>query len=173
MNSFQALHTLDFEQQLLLQHQVDQLNSRYAAVLDQARFDEWPELFLESSVYMVQARENHQRGLPLALIRLESKGMMKDRIYGATQTIYHAPYYMRHLISRADIEGIQGQGDGQVIFAQANYAVFRTKPAGISEVFSAGRYIDEIERTSEGLRFKKRSCIYDSELILNSLIYPI
>ena len=39
----------------------------------------------------MQARENFDRGLPLALIALESRGMMKDRVYGITQTIYHGP----------------------------------------------------------------------------------
>ena len=33
------------------------------------------------------------------------------------------------------------------IQAQANYAVFRTKPGRLSEVYNVGRYIDEIVRT--------------------------
>jgi salicylate 5-hydroxylase small subunit len=40
-------------------------------------------------------------------------------------------------------------------------------------VYSVGRYIDEIVRTEGGLRFASRLCVYDSEMILNSLIYPL
>lgn len=156
-------------ERLVLQLEVDQLNAAYAAALDERRFDAWPGFFTEQGSYKVQARENHERGLPLALIALESRGMMQDRVYGITQTIYHGPYYTRHVVSPAQV---LGEEDGR-IRAQAHYAVFRTKPGDVSEVYNVGRYIDEIVRTDEGLRFASRLCVYDSEMVLNSLIYPI
>ena len=154
---------------LLLQLEIDQLNAAYAAALDEKRFDAWPEFFLEDGHYAVQARENFDRGLPLALIALESQGMMKDRVYGVTQTIYHAPYYTRHVVSPAQVLA----NEGSLIRAQSHYAVFRTRPGDSSEVYNVGRYIDEIVRTDAGLRFASRLCVYDSEMVLNSLIYPI
>ena len=157
-------------EQLWLQQRIDQLNAAYAAALDEMHFDDWPAFFVPQGKYKLQARENFDRGLPLALMALESQGMMKDRVYGVTQTIYHAPYYMRHVVSPAQL--LQVSADG-VIHAQANYAVFRTKPAGVSEVFNVGRYIDDIVETDEGLKFSSRLCVYDSELVLNSLIYPV
>ncbi|NNU42451.1 aromatic-ring-hydroxylating dioxygenase subunit beta [Ramlibacter montanisoli] len=157
-------------ERLLLQLEIDQLNAAYAAALDERRFDDWPRFFLEDGRYTVQARENFDRKLPLALIALESQGMMKDRVYGITQTIYHGPYYTRHVLSpRAQLLGEEG---GR-IRAQAHYAVFRTRPGDASEVYNVGRYIDEIVRTPDGLKFASRSCVYDSEMVLNSLIYPI
>ncbi|MDP1739794.1 MAG: aromatic-ring-hydroxylating dioxygenase subunit beta [Polaromonas sp.] len=156
-------------ERLQLQHEVDQLNAAYAAALDEKRFDAWPEFFLEDGRYTLQARENFDRGLPLALMDLESQGMMKDRVYGITQTIYHGPYYTRHVISPAQVLDVEGD----VVNAQAHYAVFRTRPAGVSEVYNVGRYVDQIVRTPEGLRFRSRLCVYDSEMILNSLIYPV
>lgn len=154
---------------LLLQLEIDQLNARYAAALDERRFDEWPEFFLPDARYTVQARENFDRKLPLALIALESQGMMKDRVYGITQTIYHGPYYTRHVVSPALV---QGESEGR-IRAQSHYAVFRTRPGDASEVYNVGRYVDEIVRTPAGLRLASRTCVYDSEMVLNSLIYPI
>ena len=154
---------------LLLQMQVDRLNADYCAALDEARFDDWPEFFLDDGEYKVQARENFDRGLPLALIALESKGMMKDRVYGVTQTIYHGPYYTRHVVSPARVLS----DDAGLLTAQTNYAVFRTRPGDASELYNVGRYLDSIERTEAGLRFRSRLCVYDSEMILNSLIYPI
>jgi salicylate 5-hydroxylase small subunit len=156
-------------ERLQLQFEVDQLNAAYAAALDEKRFDDWPAFFLEDGRYTVQARENFDRGLPLALMDLESRGMMKDRVYGITQTIYHGPYYTRHVVGAAQILSVQ---DG-VVTAQANYAVFRTRPAGVSEVYNVGRYVDELASTGEGLKFRRRLCVYDSEMILNSLIYPV
>jgi salicylate 5-hydroxylase small subunit len=156
-------------QRLMLQQEVDQLNAAYAAALDEKRFEEWPEFFVEDGRYKVQARENFDRGLPLALMALESRGMMKDRVYGVTQTIYHGPYYMRHIISPARIIS----QEGEVIQAEANYAVFRTKPGGVSEAYNVGRYIDELTKKDGSLKFRSRLCVYDSEMILNSLIYPV
>ena len=156
-------------QRLQLQFDIDQLYAAYAAALDEKRFDDWPEFFVEDGRYVLQARENFDRRLPLALMDLESKGMMKDRVYGITQTIYHGSYYTRHVVSPARVLS----AEGEVVTAQANYAVFRTRPAGVSEVYNVGRYIDEIVRTGEGLKFRRRLCVYDSEMILNSLIYPV
>ena len=156
-------------ERLLLQHEIDRLNADYGAALDEKRFDDWPGFFLPEGRYTVQARENFDRGLPLALIALESQGMMKDRVYGVTQTIYHGPYYTRHVVSPAQVLA----QDGERIRSQASYAVFRTRPGDASEVYNVGRYIDEIVRTPGGLKLASRTCVYDSEMVLNSLIYPV
>jgi salicylate 5-hydroxylase small subunit len=56
---------------------------------------------------------------------------------------------------------------------EANYAVFRTKLSDTSTVFNVGRSLDTIVRTPAGLKFAVREIIYDSEMIPNSIIYPI
>jgi salicylate 5-hydroxylase small subunit len=154
---------------LLLQHEIHQLNADYAAALDEKRFDDWPDFFLDDGHYKLQARENFDRGLPLALMAMESRGMMKDRVYGVTQTIFHSPYYMRHVVSAARVLTV----DGNVVSAETGYAVFRTKPGGISEVYNVGRYIDVLVRVDGHFKFKSRLAVYDSEMVLNSLIYPV
>ncbi len=156
-------------QRLLLQQEIDQLNANYAAALDEKRFNDWPEFFLEDGQYKLQARENFDRGLPLALMAMESRGMMKDRVYGVTQTIFHGPYYMRHVIGAARVMA----ADGDTVNAETGYAVFRTKPGGISEVYNVGRYIDVLVRADGQFKFKSRLAVYDSEMVLNSLIYPV
>ena len=55
-----------------LEAEINRLNADYAAVLDEGRFDEWPEFFVDEGSYKVQARENHDNKLPLSLIALES-----------------------------------------------------------------------------------------------------
>lgn len=39
--------------------------------------------------------------------------------------------------------------------------------------YNVGRYIDEIMKKGDSLKFRSRLCVYDSEMILNSLIYPV
>jgi salicylate 5-hydroxylase small subunit len=158
----------------LRHHAIDRFNADYADVLDQRRFAEWPECFVPEAHYRVQARENAERGLPLCLLNFESQAMMRDRIVGATQTIYHAPYYTRHVIGPARITH-DGEGTADdPVRAEANYAVFRTKPGSTSEVYQVGRYVDAFVITEGGAwRLLDRRCVYDSEMVLNSLIYPV
>ena len=144
------------------------LYADYAAALDQRRYDDWLALFAEDCTYIVQPRENHDAGRPLATIRLESKAMLKDRIHGVTETLYHAPYYQRHVIGGARIQAGNDCWD-----VEANYIVIRTHNDQPSDILSAGRYIDRVVWEAESIRFASKLCVFDTELIPNSLIYPI
>jgi salicylate 5-hydroxylase small subunit len=148
---------------------IQQLYADYAIAVDSGKWDQWPEFFTEQCIYKVQPRENFERGFPLATLALTSKGMLKDRVYGITETIYHDPYYQRHVVGAPMVRKVE---DGR-IHSEANYAVFRTKYDKESTVFNVGRYIDTIIQTPEGFKFAERICVYDSEMIPNSIIYPI
>ncbi len=148
---------------------LQQLYAEYAACLDDGRMNDWPGFFTEDCHYRLVPRENHDRELPLATMDLRGRDMLQDRVYGVTSTLFHAPYYQRHLIGPVRIL----EPDGEMIRAEANYLVVRTRRDQVSEVFNAGRYLDRIAKTADGLKFAERVCVFDSELIPNSLIYPI
>lgn len=145
------------------------LHADYAAALDAGEWERWPEFFLDDCVYTLQPRENYDRGLPLATIALESKGMLRDRVYGIREMLFHDPYYQRHVTGAPLIRGIEGD----TILTETSYAVFRTKQDQLSEVMNVGRYLDRVQPTAKGLKFAARLCIFDSEMIPNSVIYPI
>ena len=149
--------------------EIQQLYADYVSVVDRGLWDLWPDFFTDPCVYKIQPRENHERGFPLATLALTSKGMLKDRVYGISETIYHDPYYQRHVVGAPVVRKVEG---GR-IHCEANYAVFRTKLDEPSTVFNVGRYIDTLVRTPDGYKFAERICVYDSEMIPNSLIYPI
>ena len=147
-----------------------QLYADYSSAVDSGNWDLWPEFFTEQCVYRLQPRENHERGFPLATLSFTSKGMLKDRVYGIKETLFHDPYYQRHIVGTPLVRSVDGGG----FKCEANYAVFRTKLSDASTVFNVGRYIDTVVRTTDdGLKFASRECIYDSEMIPNSIIYPI
>lgn len=141
----------------------------YSRCVDSKELESWPDFFTEACSYRVQPRENHDRGLPLATLSLESKGMLKDRVYGIKETLFHDPYYQRHIVE-APLVTAQDE-DGMDV--EANYIVVRTKPGKPSEVFNTGRYYDRVRRTKGGFLFERRLCVFDTELIPNSMIYPI
>jgi salicylate 5-hydroxylase small subunit len=149
------------------------LYSDYAMVCDSPAWESWPDFFVEEGVYRLQPRENFEQGLPLCLLALESKNMIRDRVYGVKETLYHDPYYQRHIVGTPRILSIEQGIEGERITSEANYTVIRTKYDGESTVFNVGYYHDVILRTPDGLKFLSRLCVYDSEMIANSLIYPI
>ena len=148
---------------------LSRLYADYALAVDSGQWELWPEFFTEQCVYKLIPRENHERGFPLCTLSFTSKGMLKDRVYGIQETLYHDPYYQRHVVGAPVVRRVEGER----IHAEANYAVFRTKLDKASTVFNVGRYIDTIVPTPEGLKFAERLCVYDSEMIPNAIIYPI
>jgi salicylate 5-hydroxylase small subunit len=146
-----------------------QLHATYPAIVDAADWDAWCDLFTDDCSYRFVPRENFDRGLPLATLSFESKGMLKDRAYAIRETLFHDPYYQRHVIGAPRVLRV----DAERIECESNYAVFRTKLSELTTVFNVGRYLDTVVRTPQGLRFAARVCVYDSELIPNSIIYPI
>jgi salicylate 5-hydroxylase small subunit len=145
------------------------LYSDYAATLDSGDFQRWPDYFTEDGIYKLQSRENFDRGLPLATLAFESRGMLKDRVFGAAETIYHHPYYQRHIVGLPRLLS----RDAQRLYCEASYVVIRTHRDAMPEILSVGRYLDQVVGTADGLRFAQRLAIFDNDLIANSLIYPV
>src|SRR4051794_35830122 len=150
-------------------HALVQLYAEYAYAVDSGDWDLWPGFFIDDCRYRLVPRENHERGLPLATLSFESKGMLKDRVYGIRETLFHDPYYQRHVVGPPLV---RSSSAGR-IESEANYAVFRTKLNELSTVFNVGRYLDVIVATATGLKFESRTVVYDSEMIPNSIIYPL
>jgi salicylate 5-hydroxylase small subunit len=149
--------------------ELTQLYADYAGAVSSGQWELWPEFFTEDCSYRLQPRENFDRGFPLATLSFESKGMLKDRVYGIRETLFHDPYYQRHVVGAPIVR----KAEADRFECEANYAVFRTKLSDESTVFNVGRYVDVIVRTPAGLKFASRHCVYDSEMIPNSIIYPI
>jgi salicylate 5-hydroxylase small subunit len=154
-----------------LRFELEDLYADYTACIDEGRFTEWPDFFLDECSYKIVPRENFERDLPLCTVWAESKRMLRDRAVAITQTMMYAPHYWRHVVSRLRVHEVSAER----ILVEANYAVFRTTADAPSEVFQVGRYLDEIARDqADGrLKFKKKLCVFDTVLIPNSLIYPI
>ncbi|MEO9102297.1 MAG: aromatic-ring-hydroxylating dioxygenase subunit beta [Burkholderiaceae bacterium] len=150
-------------------HALTQLYADYASAVDSGNWDLWPEFFTDQCSYRLQPRENHERNLPLATLSFESKGMLRDRVYGIRETLFHDPYYQRHVVGAPVVR----KAEDDRFECEANYAVLRTKLSELSTVFNVGRYLDVVVRTEAGLKFQSRLVVYDSEMIPNSIIYPI
>ena len=54
-------------QRLLLWHEIETFNARYAAALDEQRLADWAQMFTDDALYVIVSRENFDRGLPVGL----------------------------------------------------------------------------------------------------------
>jgi salicylate 5-hydroxylase small subunit len=144
--------------------QVIELNARYGDALDRFDLAAWKALFTPLAVYRAQARENFDRGLPLAAIYLDGHGMMTDRITGIEKTLVFAPRFTRHVIGLPAIENNT---------ARTPFIIVQTVTTGLPEILATGCYYDTLASTADGICLASRNAVYDNALIPNSLVYPL
>jgi salicylate 5-hydroxylase small subunit len=158
-----------------LRAEMDALYADYAAALDQQRYQDWLKFFTDDCRYTIQSRENHARGLPLAAMAFESLGMLKDRVYGVVETLIHQPYSQRHVLGPLRFLQTQALDDPSraTLRLECNYAVFRVKLNHLPEVFSVGRYLDTWRYSESGWKLADKLVVFDSDLVANSMIYPL
>ncbi len=141
------------------------LNARYGDALDRFDLQAWKSLFTNDAVYRAQARENFDRGLPLAAIYLDGQAMMTDRITGIEKTLVFAPRFTRHVIS---VPMLVTENT-----SRTSFLIVQTIGATPPEILATGCYHDTLVDTAEGLRLAARNAVYDNALIPNSLVYPL
>lgn len=141
----------------------------YYDILDSMNFEEWPELFSEECSYRVVSRENHEAGLPLALVGAESRGMLHDRVTGLRKTQVFAPRYYRRF--PGPLRFMPATLNGTRI--EHNLLVVQTLTDKQSEIVLVAHCSDLLVRENGRVLLKRRHVVYDSEMIPNSLIYPV
>jgi len=153
-----------------LQYELEGLYSRYAEALDDGPLSDWPSMFTEECSYRIIPRDNFDGGLPLAIVRCESRGMLEDRVRSVEETMMYEPRYLRHHITNIRVK----RESNGVIDAVANYSVIEVLYDELPKILSVGRYLDKIVRGDDGaLLFLEKLCVYDSVLVPNTIVYPL
>lgn len=161
-----------------LRQEVEALYADYAAVLDDGPLEGWPALFTEDCDYRVIPRENWDLDLPIALIRCESRGMLRDRVFAVEDTATFGPRHHRHMVSALRVLAVEtdaATGRPTALEIGANLVVAQVQPDHLPTVFAMGRYRDRLvpDPEGEGWLFARKLVILDSDLVQNSLVYPL
>ncbi|WP_298931897.1 anthranilate 1,2-dioxygenase small subunit AndAd [uncultured Ramlibacter sp.] len=154
---------------MLLWFEIQQLQERYSAALDNDRLEEWASLFTHDCNYEIVPRENADLGLPIGLIHCDNQRMLRDRVLSLRHANIYETHSCRHLTSGLQITAV----DDDTVEAASSYVVVQTRTDGASFVYQAGRYHDRIVRTPEGWRYKSRRAIYDTSRVMTLLATPI
>jgi anthranilate 1,2-dioxygenase small subunit len=150
--------------------ELTQLYARYAAALDDGPLSAWPQLFAEQCLYQIMPRDNYELGLPIAIMRCESRAMLEDRVTAVDETMMFEPRYLRHHIT--DI--LLGEYAAPELAARAHFSVVEVLPDELPRIAIAGVYRDRLRRGRDGSwQFVEKLCVYDSVLVPNSIVYPV
>ncbi len=152
-----------------LRAELESLYAEYAELLDDGPLASWPQLFSEECEYLVVPRDNYERGLPIAIMRCESRGMLMDRVRAVQETIMHEPRYLRHHIT--NLRGAE-RADG-TIDVRANFSIAEVLPDELPRLLMTGRYVDRVVRAGGELRFLAKHCVFDSVLVPNTIVVPV
>ena len=98
----------------------------YSRCIVDDRLEEWPDFFVDDCLYQVVPRENRDRGMPLAIMMCDSKGMLKDRVRSLREANIYNIHYPLHQIS--NIEIVDRTDD--LFQVRASYAVYQTNQDG-------------------------------------------
>ncbi len=146
------------------------LYQAYADSLDRGDLERWPGFFTEDGSYRAQARENFDRGLPLAAMFCQGRGMFQDRVTVIAKVMVYAPRTTQHVVG---MPRVIETGGGE-IHARAQFCVYHTLPHEPTALLAVGRYEDRVVEDIGGrLRFRERTAVYDTLLLPNSLVYPL
>jgi salicylate 5-hydroxylase small subunit len=140
----------------------------YYTTLDDGRFEEWPDFFIEDCLYRVIPRENYEAGYALSTMYGESRGMLIDRVMGMTRTQMFAPRYYRRFPGPIRLVS----QDADSVRVRQNLLVVQTLIDRKTEIVLSAVCHDVLVSVSGLPRLRERIVVFDSEMLPNSLIYP-
>lgn len=148
---------------------LDDLQTDCAHALDDDDLEAWPGFFAEDASYRIVTRENHEAGLPMAILYCDSRGMMSDRVLALRTANIFEPHVNCHVIGRSRyVEAGDGLARGRT-----NFQVVRTMQSGQMDLFAVGKYLDLIDISGPKPVFKERVVVLESRRIDVLLCYPL
>jgi anthranilate 1,2-dioxygenase small subunit len=150
---------------------VDDLQMKYLAALDRHDLDGWLQCFADEASYTCITRENHDAGLPVALMLDDTRARLKDRVKFVNEVWSgtYEDYATRHFVQRLECT----QGANGHISVSTNFMVSYTNRQGGSDILVTGVYEDEIEVGGDQARFKSKRAILDTVTTPRYLVYPV
>lgn len=153
---------------LQLQWTVENLLARYVHAIDDGQLEAWPEFFTDHGRYKVVTAENHERGLPLALIDADSRAMLRDRVSSLRNANVYERHRYRHVVSSTLVTA-----EATSALAVSCFQVTRIMHTGESMTFATGRYVDRIRVDGARALFEEKLVILDSRAIDTLLAIPL
>jgi len=153
---------------------------RYVRVVDDPRrLEEWPGLFAAEAEYLVITRENQERGLPIAIIRDDTRDRILDRLVvirefwaagGRPEDHHYNTGWPRHVVGPSWAEADE---DGRVLVG-AHFAVWSTAAVdGSPRLLAVGEYRDVVDFSTGEPKLRSKTVILDTPVLQDVFVYPL
>jgi len=153
-------------------HHIDELQLRYIRALDTRDMGAWTACFAaDTAGYRCISRENHEQGLPVAMMlddnpaRILDRAKFVDDVWKGTFEDYATRHFVQRLSCRALDDG--------AFEVHSNVLVTYTTQGGGSEVLVAGAYVDEVVARDGRYGFRRKDAILDTVTPDRYLVYPV
>lgn len=152
--------------------QVDELQNRYIAALDNKDMKGWAATFADTSdaSYICRSAENEAHGWPIALMLDDCRARIKDRITFVTQVWKGTfqDYRTRHFTQRLSCE----QESENTFRVRTNFSIEYTHDPHESRTLATGVYEDIVVIEADAPRFLAKRAIYDTTVLPQYIVYP-
>lgn len=153
---------------------------RYVRIVDDPRrIGEWPQLFTDDAEYVVVTRDHVERGLPIAVIRDDTKDRIADRVTvikdfwgagGRAEDRHYNNAWPRHVVGPAWVE-FSASGEALVGAHFAIWTVPQVEPE--PRLLAVGEYRDTVDFSGPGPLFKSKKVILDTPVLQDVFVYPL
>ena len=143
--------------------------AEYARVLDSDRLEEWPDFFSDDCIYKITSAANHARGHEAGVVFANSRGMLKDRV----SALREANIYERHSYRHITAMPVILSQDGADVRCETSFLVARIMQNGKTDVFAAGRYLDQYRVDAGRAVLAERIVVCDSSRFDTLLAIPL
>jgi anthranilate 1,2-dioxygenase small subunit len=148
---------------------IARLMMQYVHAIDNDELERWPQFFTERCLYRILPRAEFDQGRPIGVWYCDNRAMLMDRVSSIREVNVYEPHVYRHIVGPTEILGY----DDGAYRAQTSYIVVRTMHDGEMQVFSAGRYVDEIVCDGVTALLRERTVVTDSARFDTLLVIPL
>ncbi|WP_132978753.1 aromatic-ring-hydroxylating dioxygenase subunit beta [Pigmentiphaga sp. D-2] len=152
---------------------IDELQLRYAAVLDDKDMAGWLATFSEAPAasYICTSLEAETSGQLLAMMLDDCHARIEDRVTFVTRVWAGTfqDYQTRHMVQR-----VSAAAEGNLVRVRSNFIVSYTpEETGQSGILASGYYDDLIEITGDTAKFLSKKAVMDASVLPHYLVYPL
>lgn len=158
------------------------LLARYVRVVDDPRrIDEWPGFFTADAQYIVITRENEDRGLPIAVIRDDSKDRILDRVTlikdfwgagGREEDRHYNQVRTRHIVGPSWVE-LDGDGRALVGAHLMVWSAAQVDLQGAPRLIALGEYRDVVDFADGTAKLLSKTVVLDAPVLQDVFVYPL
>lgn len=141
----------------------------YTYVLDEGPLSDWPKFFTDRCLYRITTRMNEQQNMPLSIMLCDNQAMLYDRVEAVEKANIFEPHFYRHILSDSRVLA----ADQHSIKIETSFICVRSMLDGRMDLFTAGKYVDELVRQDGRCLFSSKTVVLDHSRIDTLIAIPL